>query len=626
MIPCPRSAGRGGKAPPYPHNTLCVAYSRGLILNNRNLLLAVVLSGLLILGWDMGMRYMYPEATISTQANPGTAAQAKPGATATTPAAGTAPGASGLGGEAAAAAKVDLKTALASANRVTIDTPRLAGSINLVGARIDDIVLKDYRETVKKDSGPVRLFAPEGTPVQYFAEFGFVAGGVRQAPNLVWQADGTKLTPTSPVTLTHTDANGVTYSQRFAIDKDYMITVAQSVTNASAAPAVVQPFALIKRTSVNATLDQFVSHSGPVGVFGGTLWDPHSYDELAELGAENPAGKPDWLGFADQYWLAALVPGDGKGNVNVGEAGFKALPGTGKLFRTDLLYGTTTVPAGGSMAQQTRLYAGAKDSLILDKYEDGGITYFGKAISWGWFEIFEKPILWLLRTLNSLVGNFGVAIILLTVIIRGLMFPIAQKGFASMAAMKAVQPKMKEIQERFKDDKQRQQQEIMKLYKDEKVNPLSGCLPMLIQIPVFFALYKVLVLAIEMRHEPFVLWIKDLSAPDPAHILNLFGMLPYDVPAGFLAIGPLAVLLGITMWLTFKLNPAAMDPVQQQMFAIMPWILMFVMAPFAAGLLLYWVTSNILTLAQQSYLYSKHPQLKAANAAAAAAAEKAGKG
>jgi YidC/Oxa1 family membrane protein insertase len=344
-------------------------------------------------------------------------------------------------------------------------------------------------------------------------------------------------------------------------------------------------------------------------VFGGTLWDPHSYAELAELGGEKPEGAASWLGFTDQYWLAALVPGKGETD----SAGFRSLGDT--LFRTDLLYAATTVPAGGSLTQDTRLFAGAKDSQILDVYEESGITYFGKAISWGWFEIFEKPFLWLLRTLNGLVGNFGVAIILLTVIIRGLMFPIAQKQFASMAQMKAVQPKMKEIQERFKDDKQRQQQEIMKLYKDEKVNPLAGCLPLVLQIPIFFALYKVLVLAIEMRHEPFILWIRDLSAPDPAHILNLFGMLPYDVP-GFLAIGPLAVLLGITMWLTFKLNPSAMDPVQQQMFAIMPWILMFVMAPFAAGLLLYWVTSNLLTLAQQSYLYSKHPQLKAANAAA----------
>jgi YidC/Oxa1 family membrane protein insertase len=583
-------------------------------LDNRNLLLAVVLSGLLILGWDLGMRYFYPEAAISSQATP-TDASTGASAAAAAPAAA---GAGNLGGE-AATRKVDLQTALAGGNRVAIDTPRIAGSINLVGARVDDIVLKDYRETVDKDSGPVRLFAPEGTPGQYFAEFGFVSGGARQPSNLLWQADGSRLTPETPVTLSRTDANGVTYRVRFAVDRDYMITVTQSVSNGGAGAAVVQPFALIKRTSTNATIDQYVSHSGPVGVFGDTLWDPHSYEELAELGGESPEGAPDWLGFTDQYWLGALVPGDGKGNVRVDDAGFRALGNN--LFRTDLLYGAVTVPAGGSVTQETRLYAGAKDSQILDKYEDAGITYFGKAISWGWFEIVEKPILWLLRTLNGLVGNFGVAIILLTVIIRGLMFPIAQKQFASMAAMKAVQPKMKEIQERFKDDKQRQQQEIMKLYKDEKVNPLAGCLPLLIQIPIFFALYKVLVLAIEMRHEPFVLWIRDLSAPDPAHILNLFGLLPYEV-VGFLAIGPLAVLLGITMWLTFKLNPAAMDPVQQQMFAIMPWILMFVMAPFAAGLLLYWVTSNVLTLAQQSYLYSKHPQLKAANAAA----EKATKG
>jgi len=584
-------------------------------LDNRNLLLAVVLSGLLILGWDMGTRYFYPEAGITGQATGQASAPAATTSAAAAGAAPTAPGAGNLGAEQVGPLKVDLKAALASPARVAIDTPRLTGSINLVGARIDDVELKDFRETVKKDSGPVRLFAPEGTPGQYFAEFGFVAGGVRQPANALWQADAAKLTPTTPVTLTRTDANGITYQVRFAVDADYMITATQSVSNAGAAPAIVQPFALIKRTDRTATIDQYVSHSGPVGVFGDTLWDPHSYAEMAEIGAESPTGAPDWLGFTDQYWLAALIPGDGKGNVTVDDAGFRSLGGN--LFRSDLLYAATTVPTGGSLTQQTRLFAGAKESLILDKYEDGGITRFGLAISWGWFWFFEKPILWLLRTLNNAVGNFGLAIILLTVVIRGLMFPVAQKGFASMASMKAVQPKMKEIQERFKDDKQRQQQEIMKLYKDEKVNPLSGCLPMVIQIPVFFALYKVLVLAIDMRHKPFIGWVNDLSAPDPAHILNLFGMLPYQVPDGFLAIGPLAVLLGITMWLTFRLNPSAMDPIQQQMFSIMPWILMFVMAPFAAGLLLYWVTSNLLTVAQQSYLYSRHPQLKAANAAAA---------
>lgn len=575
--------------------------------NQRNLLLAVLLSGLLILGWDVGLRYFYPEAALTAPAGDATTAPATGGQTGA-----AAPGAGDLGGEAQAQRKVNLRAALASANRVVIDTPRLAGSINLAGARIDDLVLKDYRETVKKDSEAFRLFAPEGTPAQYFAEFGFVTGGQRQPSTAVWQASAQKLTPATPVTLTRTDASGITYRIAFAIDADYLITATQTATNASAAAAIIQPFALIKRTSTTASLDEFVSHSGPVGVFGGTLWDPHSYAELAELGGEKPEGAPSWLGFADRYWLAALVPGaKGQGGAEADSAGFRALGG--ELFRTDLLYSATTVPAGGSLTQATRLYAGAKDSQILDKYQDSGITNFGLAISWGWFGIVERPILWLLRTLNGLVHNFGLAIILLTMIVRGVMFPVAQKQFASMAQMKAVQPKMKEIQERFKDDKQRQQAEIMKLYKDEKVNPLAGCLPLVIQIPIFFALYKVLVLAIEMRHEPFVLWIRDLSAPDPAHILNLFGALPYDVP-GFLAIGPLAVLLGITMWLTFKLNPTAADPVQQQMFAIMPWILMFVMAPFAAGLLLYWVTSNILTVAQQSYLYSKHPQLKAANA------------
>jgi YidC/Oxa1 family membrane protein insertase len=581
--------------------------------NQRNLLLAVVLSGLLILGWDVGMRYFYPEAAISTAPvsdqvdTPAGVVAARSVEAGQTPTA------------AEASVRRDLKSALAAPGRIAIDTPRLAGSINPVGLRVDDIVLKDHRETVKKGSGPVRLFAPEGTPNQYFAEFGFVTGGQRLPSTIRWQADGTRLTPQTPVTLTHTDAAGITFTVRFAIDDDYMITADRSVTNASASAAIIQPFALINRTSRNATADEFLVHSGPVGVFGGALWDDNSYEDLTGLGSDLPQGAASWLGFTDRYWLSALVPGAGGEAKDIEAAGFRSLGGS--IFRTDLLYRPETVPAGGTMTVSTRLFAGAKDSAILDAYEDGGITNFGKAISWGWFQIIEKPILWLLLQLHKLVGNFGVAIILLTVVIRGIMFPIAQKQFASMAAMKAVQPKMKVLQERFKDDKQRLQQEMMKLYKDEKVNPLAGCLPLVVQIPIFFALYKVLILSIEMRHEPFILWIRDLSAPDPAHILNLFGLLPFEV-VGFLAIGPLAILLGVTMWLTFRLNPAAMDPVQQQIFAFMPWILMFVMAPFAAGLLLYWVTSNVLTLAQQSYLYSKHPQLKAAAVQERAEAER----
>lgn len=565
-------------------------------------MLAVVLSGLLILGWDVGMGYLYPappEAETASEAVAVTNEASESGAASTSSSAGLSDA-----GQEEASGPVELGAALASDTRVKIDAPRVAGSINLVGAKVDDLVLKDYDETTEEGSDPVRLYAPARTDIQHFAEFGFVVDGKRMSSSALWQADATTLTQDNPVTLSRSDENGITYRVKFAIDDNYMLTAEQSVENASEAAAIVQPFAFIKRTSVNASPDQFIAHTGPTGVFGGSLYDPNSYEELAELGKDSPAGAASWLGFTDTYWVSALIPGEGETD----QAGWRSLGDN--LFRADVIYNADTVSAGGSLTQSTQLYAGAKESVVLDNYEDTGITYFGKAISWGWFEWFEKPFLWLLRTLDGLVGNFGIAIILLTCIIRGAMFPIAQKGFASMAAMKAIQPKMKALQERYKDDKQTQQQKMAELFKQEKVNPLSGCLPILIQIPIFFALYKVLYLAIEMRHENF-LYIDDLSSPDPAKILNLFGLLPYDVP-GFLGIGILAVLLGVTMWMTFRLNPSTMDPMQQQIFNLMPWVLMFVMAPFAAGLLIYWVTSNILTIAQQSYLYSKHPQLKAA--------------
>ena len=578
--------------------------------NQRNLILAVVLCGLMIIGYDAAMNYWYPQPDKTVAAASGPAAEQPVGSTARTPAQHSRTG--GLVDPAEQAQeRTDLRTALSGGNRVRIDTPKVSGSINLVGARIDDLVLKDYRETVEKDSGPVRLFSPAGTPAQHFAEFGFIANGAR-LPEVTWQADGAVLGTGTPVTLRHTDAAGVTYRIELSIDDSYMVTAQQTASNAASGAAVVQPFALVNRTSRTASIDQWIAHSGPMGVFGDAANYDVDYDDLAEAGRVTPEGKVAWTGFTDIYWLSALVPDSARPVA----ADYRAVGS--ELFRADLIYDPVTVPAGKAVTVSTRLYAGAKESVILDRYEDAGLDKFGLAIDWGWFRWFEKPMLWLLRELFQLVGNFGVAIMCLTLIIRGLMFPVAQKQFASMAAMKAVQPKMKAIQDKWKDDKQRQQQEIMKLYKDEKVNPLAGCLPLLIQIPIFFALYKVLVLAIEMRHQPFVLWIRDLSAPDPAHVLNLFGLLPFEVP-GLLAIGPLAILLGITMWLTFKLNPSSMDPVQQQIFNIMPWVLMFVMAPFAAGLLLYWNTSNVLTLAQQKYLYSRHPQLRAATEAEKAA-------
>lgn len=577
--------------------------------NSRNMLLACVLSGLVFFGWMGATSYLYP---VPETLPPEQAANV-PGATtpAGTSAAGGATNATdAVGDEQSATGPIELKTALAGENRITIDAPKIAGSINLVGAQIDDIVLKDHRETTKKDSGPVRLFAPARTPGQYFAEFRFIANGKRLPANLLWQADSQQLTPDAPVTLTAQQGD-LQFAIKLSVDDSYMITAEQSVTNtAGEAAAVIQPVALIDRTDANATPWEWLVHSGPMGVYDGTADYDQDYETLAEAGKIEASGPVSWLGFSDRYWLSAIIPGNGSG-MDVADASYRSLGNT--LYRARIAYDAVTVAPGASTTQTTQLFAGAKDSDILDAYEDGGITLFGKAISWGWFEILEKPLLWVLQSLHGLVGNFGVAIICMTLLLRGMLFPIAQKQFASMAHMKAVQPKMKAIQERYKDDKQTQQQKIMELYKEEKVNPLAGCLPLVLQIPIFFALYKVLILSIEMRHEPF-LYIADLTAPDPANLANALGMIGLNVPEFlmfFFGIGVLAVLLGVTMWLTFKLNPSAMDPMQQQIFNLMPWFLMFVMAQFASGLLLYWVTTNLLTLAQQKYLYSKHPQLRA---------------
>jgi YidC/Oxa1 family membrane protein insertase len=577
--------------------------------NNRNLILAVVLSIVLFFGWEFAMTRLYPESK-----NPSQPAAAQPTAnvpvdkvegTATPPKIkrtreGGLQDAADLALE-----QKDLAADLAAPGRIRIDAPELLGTINPVGARIDDVELKSHRETVAKNSGPVRLFSPAGTPAQQFAQFGWVGEGIKLPDaNTVWQAQGGPLAPGKPVILTWDNSAGQLFTIRFTIDDRYMIAAEQTVANTSPAAVLAQPYAFINRTSRTASQDTWSVHSGPIGAFAGAVDFSNDYDDVAEAGEVSPAGAPNWIGFTDIYWLSALVPQDKVG----AKADFRATDS--EHFRADLIYDAVSVPPGKAVTRTTRMFAGAKESDVLDSYQDAGVAKFGLAIDWGWFRWFEVPIFWLLKHLYGLVGNFGVAIILLTFIIRALMFPVAQKQFASMAQMRAVQPKMKALQERYKDDKQQLQQEMAKLYKDEKINPLAGCLPIFLQIPVFFALYKTLLLSVDMRHKPFVLWIKDLSVPDPLHILNLFGLLDFT-PPGFLGIGVLAIILGITMWLTFRLNPAQMDPVQQQIFSFMPWVMMFVMAPFAAGLLLYWITSNLLSVAQQQYLYSKHPQLRA---------------
>ena len=565
--------------------------------NQRNMILAVVLSALVLIGWTAVSDKFLPTARPP-------ATKIEDGKTIALPAPGTpAP--------AAAAAKVqDRAKVIAATSRVPIRTPKLVGTINLTGARIDDLVLVAYRETIKKDAPPIRLLSPGGTPDAYYAGFGWAGQGVELPGDAtVWQAEGTELTPQSPVTLRWANRTGQTFAIKLSVDANYMVTAEQSVANTGAAPVTVRSYAYVSRDGKSKDPDTWTNHVGPIGAFNGAVNYSVNFKDLDAAGSSGTRfqSKGGWLGFGDHFWLAALVPAQDQAV----DAGFRA---SGNTYQADFALSPVAIPAGAQKTTKVYLFAGAKEVKTLDAYEAGlGITHFGKAIDWGWFEIFEKPIFYYLSWLFKMVGNFGLAIILLTVTVRGLMFPIAQKQFASMAGMRTVQPKLKALQERYKDDKPRLQTEMMALYKSEKINPLAGCLPIVLQIPIFYALYKVLLLTIDMRHQPFVAWIKDLSSPDPLTPLNLFGLLDFT-PPHIIALGVLPILLGITMYMQFKLNPAPMDPAQAQVFAIMPWIFMFVMAPFAAGLQLYWVTSNLLTIAQQSWLYSRHPGMKVAAA------------
>jgi YidC/Oxa1 family membrane protein insertase len=578
--------------------------------NNRNMILAIVLSGLVLIGWSALSERYFP------------APKPVPAATKAADGSITPPPTSGLStvptvpGVAPKPTLRDVKAIVAEGNRVKIETAALQGSINLKGGHIDDLVLPLYRETLEKGAPAVRLLTPSGAKDAYFAGFGWIGDGVIVPDaNTLWTANQPVLSTKTPVTLSWDNGAGQIFRATISVDEKYMFSIDQSVTNGGAAPVAIRSYAFVNRVkgahsggsmlAPSRDVDSWTMHIGPIGVFNNAANYSVDYSTVDEAGAngERFQTKGGWLGFGETYWLTALVPPQDQSV----DAGFRSGGGS---YQAEYLKPQAILAPGKTMNASSKLFAGAKEVRALDGYEvSAGIPLFGKAIDWGWFEVIQKPIFYLLDWLFKMVGNFGAAIMLLTVIVRGLMFPIAQRQFASMAGMRAMQPKLKVLQERYKDDKPKLQQEMMELYKKEKINPLGGCLPVLIQIPIFYALYKVLMLAIEMRHQPFVGWIKDLSAPDPMTPVNLFGLLPFTPPA-FLAIGILTILLGLTMYIQFKLNPAAPDPVQQQVFSIMPWIMMFLMAPFAAGLQLYWVTSNILTIAQQKWLYSKHPALK----------------
>jgi YidC/Oxa1 family membrane protein insertase len=549
------------------------------------MILAVVLSALVLLGWGWAANKFFPTANPPSTKVENGKTQPLP-----QPQAQPAP--------ATPKAIQNRSVVLRSTPRVRIDTPSLQGSINLKGAQIDDLTLVRHRQTIARDSMPVRLLSPIGAPGAYVASFGWTAQGA-QAPALdtIWTSDSSVLSPGHPVTLSTETADGIRYQIKIAVDDGYLFSVEQRVLNASGKPLTVRPIALVSRSSQSTDPDTWTNHVGPIGVFDEKAHYDVNWKDLDEKGPSNFANVTGWLGFTDKYWLTALVP---QGAMN-GE--FRRSPSGG--YQGDYALSPAAVGPGQTLTTRSQLFAGAKEKDWLNRYEEAGIPKLSKAIDWGWFEWFMRPIFDLLVFLFHAIGNFGFAIIAMTLIVRGILFPIAQKQFQSMAAMRKLQPKMKAIQERFKDDKQRQQQEILKLYQEEKVNPAAGCLPILLQIPIFYALYKVLLVSVEMRHQPFILWIKDLSAPDPLTPVNLFGLLHFTPPA-FLAIGVLPILVGATQWLSMKLNPQPMDPAQAQIFAIMPWVLVFVMAPFAAGLQLYWMTNNILTIAQQWWLYRKY--------------------
>lgn len=554
----------------------------------RNMLIFAVLAALILFAWNPVMRWAG-----FAPPPPRESSVVKEGRIESAPAANIDPAADGP------VARRDRAIVLSESPRVQIESSQLKGSIALKGARIDDLVLKQYAETIAKGSDPIRLLSPSGAASAFFAGFGWSGTGITPPDaNTVWTASAPTLSPGRPVTLT-ADSGGQRYQLAISVDNEYMFTVRQTIANLSDATVEANPYSYLSRAEKSADHDQWTSHVGPIVVANGTA-NYIDYSTVAQ-GAQQFSSLGGWAGFTDHYWLTALVPDQTLlTSMRVHSRGDRA-------FQADVTgQQSVRVPAGQRFSRTSRLFAGAKEVNVLNHYQDKeGVSRLDRAIDWGWFEIVENPIFHYLHWLYQITGNFGISIILLTLTIRLLMFPVAQRQFASMAKLRLIQPKMKALQEQHKEDKPRLQQETMKLYKDMGVNPIAGCLPTLLQIPVFYALYKVLMLSIEMRHKPFFLWIKDLSAPDPLTPVNLFGLLDF-APPSFLAIGVVPILLGVSMYYQFKLNPAPMDDMQKQVFAIMPWMLMFIMSSYAVGLQIYWITSNLVTIAQQRYLYRKH--------------------
>ena len=487
-------------------------------------------------------------------------------------------------------------------DRINIVNDELQGSISLLGARIDDLVLKNYRKTLDPESDQIRFLKKIDEREPFFIQLGWSSPNKNKVPNgnTVWKGSKSSLDPNNPVTLTWNNGEGLNFSQIISIDDNYMIKVIQKVKNETNNSVNLYPYGFIRRSGEPKTTDFFVLHEGPLGVFDGSLKE-HSYSDLKETGQKGMSIKTEenggWIGITDKYWMAALIP-DQNTNSNFT---FRYINNSAS-YQTDFLGELSKIPANGEIEIVSRVFSGAKKLNLLDKYEeDLKIKNFDLAIDFGWFYFLTKPFFYALSWANNILGNFGLAILAITVVVKIIFFPLANKSYKSMARMRVLTPQLQQLRERFGNDRQKMNMEMMALYKREKVNPAAGCLPILVQIPVFFALYKVLFVSIEMRQAPFFGWIKDLSALDPTSIFNFFGLLPYstDFLPDFLNLGIWPLLMGATMVLQQRLNPKPPDPVQAQIFAWMPVVFTFLLATFPAGLVIYWTWNNLLSIAQQ---------------------------
>ncbi len=568
--------------------------------NNRNLLIALALSVLVLIGWQ----FLFPPSSLEHAREQQQAAQQtqQTNTPQATPTATPKPGANAPATPEAAPVSTETReAALAASPRVEIDTPSLRGSIALKGARVDDLVLKRFRVSVDPNSDNVVLLSPSGSPSPYYTEQGWTVTakeGVKvPTENTLWKVETPgPLTPNHPVTFVYDNGEGLIFRRTISVDQDYMFTITQGVENKSARPVTLYPYSLISRHGLPETAGYRILHEGLIGVVGDEGLQEIKYKDALDAGTSTFKATSGWLGITDKYWATALVPNQ----TSPYEAHFQGRKVNNvDVFQTDFLLGPVTVAPGGKESVSSKVFGGAKQVNIIDAYENkDNIKKFELLIDWGWFHFITKPMFYALDFFYRHIGNFGIAILIVTVLLKLAFFPLANKSYELMSKMKKLQPEMTRIRERYKDDKMKQQQALMALYKKEKVNPMAGCLPIVIQIPVFFSLYKVLYITIETRHAPFFGWIQDLSAPDPTTIFNLFGLIPWT-PPHILMLGIWPLLMGISMFIQMQLNPAQPDPVQQKIFTWMPVVFTFMLARFPAGLVIYWTWNNTLSIIQQ---------------------------